>query len=77
MYNSKYEQKINMEIYYEGLQPMLIAMYVYCFNHHYQNIDINVKIYKNAFKNIDKKEKTQEVALKSFNAIKTQNMKMY
>ena len=43
MYNSKYEQKINMEIYYEGLQPMLIAMYVYCFNHHYQKIDINVK----------------------------------
>jgi len=44
---------------------------------HKKNIDINVKIYKNAFKNIDKKEKTQEVALKSFNAIKTQNMKMY
>lgn len=42
-----------------------------------KNIDVNVKIYKNVFKTIDKKEKTQDIALKSFQAIQAKNMGMH
>jgi uncharacterized transporter YbjL len=42
-----------------------------------RDINIKVKIFKKAFKNIDQDEKSQAIAYKSFKALSLQNIKLY
>lgn len=42
-----------------------------------RDINIKVKIFKKAFKNIDQDEKAQAKAFKSFKALSLQNIKLY